>query len=286
MTQHGIRYGNLMSYKIHILPAAYKLYGGHNKKLTKHQKDVQDLLHTLFATGSCTTWDMAKMRYSRTDKIRAKEKGYRRLLVGRTDGSSHNYGIFDLGLVLKNEKQTGKKTSQQYRLSLHGILYCMDVLDPTNREIDIMTKKYSDLLPRVFGRWKYLKQVLKSDVYKLRILSKGMLLDSPIARDPCNPLYALMSFIHVKYARNLESITEHDLAEQISYWFYTFLLYPHLQSRKTQGRSKRIRGMLESDADLHGWYSEFFHSASIHYTEIIRGMNNVSLSKNTYVEDR
>ncbi len=263
-----------MSYKIHTMPAAHRLYGGNSKRLTKHQRNVRELLYILFTNGQCTTWEMAKIQHSKISVIRANEKGYRRLLIGRSDGGSHNDGMFDLGLVLKSKKITGKKISHLYCLSLHGILYCMDVLNPTNREIDTMASKYSDQLPRVFGRWKDLKSALKSDVYKLRILAKGILLDSQVMQDPSNPLYALMSFIHVKYARNLESIIEQDLAEQISYWFYTFLMYPHLHSRKTQGRAKRMRRMLEGDEDLHGWYSEFFHNASAHYAGIVSGMKN------------
>lgn len=100
------------------------------------------------------------------------------------------------------------------------------MLDLNDAAIDKIATVYSDILPRVFGRWDFLKSILGKDVYKIRILSKGIISDNlvPLCESDYQ-LFEIMSFIHVKYQQKFENIEEDELAEQISLWFYTNLLY-------------------------------------------------------------
>ena len=147
-------------------------------------------------------------------------------------------------------------------------LYCLDVLDFSHKDIDKMASKYSDVLPKVFGKWRFLKSTIEDKVFKLEILSKGLLLDNPeIIKDSSNPIYELMSFIHIKYRKNFESISEHDLAEQISYWFYTFILYQRTSSKlsNTKTGTQILQDIFQKDDELKKWYREFFCEAENYY---------------------
>ena len=253
-------HGNLKYYKMYIMPIASKMYG-HDAK-TAHQKNVHSLLRILFAHGACTTWDMAKTRLLTVNAVREQEKIYRRLLIGRTDRNRRSGGIQDIGLTVK-EKNT--KPYAKYRLSLYGILYCLDALNPATKEIDGMAEKYAFLLPKVFGRQNILKPVLGTDAYNLRILSKGLLLNNIKVARADNPLYEMMSYIHIKYSQNFESISEHDLSEQISYWFYTFLLY---------SSPEKLKKVLAKDRQLQRWYTSFFRETRQYYADRLRTIKN------------
>lgn len=274
-----VQYGNLMSYKYYTRPEAYRLYGSSSANITKHQQGMQEILQIMFANGACTTWKIAKLRLrtSNISLIRTKEKEYRRLFLGRYDTKKRSGGMLDVGLVVREKVGSYNK----YRLSLHGILYCIDVLNPSNGDFDCMVQKYADVLPRIFGRWETVKSVAGEDAYKICVLAKGLLLNNPnVAKTQSDvPLYELMSFIHIKYSRNFESISEADLAEQVSYWFYTFLLYykeAGPRSEKTRARINRVKMMLLQDTDLSEWYREFFCSATSYYKKRLRALANDS----------
>ena len=252
-------YGNLMSYKVYIRPAAQKLDGYMSATKTKHQKNIHEVLRILFVNGESTTWDMAKTHMRKIDNIRAQEKIYRRLLVGRFDRGKYSGGITDIGLILVG-KHT-KKPYNVYRLSLHGILYCMDALHMEQKEIDAMVAHYKHTLPKIFGKWGLVTKILGSDAYNLKILAKGLLLNNgAIITHVDNPIYELMDYIHIKYRRYFESITEQDLAEQMSYWFYTFLMY-----KKTS--TKKMKRLFAADEELHKWYRDFFAEAESYYMQ-------------------
>ena len=267
----GTTYGNLFAYKYYVRPNAHRLYGNSPTSKIKHHQNVQKLLHILFLNGICTTWDMAKINfYNDLSAIRTKEKEYRRLLIGRTDRGKRSGGVLDLGLVVKDGKSYKKGSpSDQYRLSIHGILYCIDVLHLNPNDIDKMTTKYSDVVPKIFGKWEYLKSIIGDDVYKIRILAKGLLADNPtITKEKNVPFYELMSFNNIKYKRYFESISEKDLAEQISYWFYTYLLYQRQSSKnKTHRGKQKLQRVFERDSELKIWYSRFFKDAEKYYKE-------------------
>ena len=57
--------------------------------------------------------------------------------------------------------------------------------------------------------------------YGIKLLANGLLADNPqIQVSPGIPFYELMSYVHIKYQRNFEHISEEQLSEQIAYWFY------------------------------------------------------------------
>lgn len=258
-------YGNLMAYKFYVRPAAHRMYGYAGTARTKHQQNVHDLLYTLFVNGTCTTWDMAKTRIRSVSKIREQEKIYRRLLVGRTDRKRRSSGLLDTSLVFR-DKDTN--TYARYRLSLYGILYCIDVLQPNKKDIDSMAARYSFLLPKIFERWKYIKSILNQDAYNLQILAKGLYLNNLRMANADNPLYEMMSYIHIKYRRNFESMSECDLAEQMSYWFYTYLLYKN---------PKKLKKILGKDSQLQKWYMGFFKQTRDYYAQRLRTIRNSNI---------
>ena len=259
-------------------PTAHRLYGNSVKSKIKYHENVQKLLQILFTHGACTTWDMAKIRFhDDISIIRVKEKEYRRLLIGRSDRGKFSEGILDLGLVVRDGKSLKKKTSDQYHLSLHGILYCFDILNLSHNDIDNMASNYAKVLPKIFGKWEFLKSIIEDKVFKLQILSKGLLLDNPeIGKNSDNPIYELMSFIHIKYRKNFESISEEDLADQISYWFYTFILYQRSSSKITNKKTgtKTLQNIFQRDDELQKWYLEFFCEAENYYKKRLSTLKN------------
>ena len=276
LTQDEFHYGNLMSYKIHIRPTAHRLYGGRTTVLSKHQKDIRYILHILFHNGPLTTWQMAKIDNKNIERVRIVEQGYRRLFMGRLDANKRSDGMFDLGLIIKKKGMKGKRNSYTYGLSLYGILYYLDVTDLPKVKINAMISKYADLLPKVFGIWRTLKSALGDDAYKmLRILSEALFFNSSRLLEDDSPLYGLMHYTHVKYRRNFESISEKDLAEQVSYWFYTFLLYPYADSKRNRKRTEKTKEIL-ADAGLEDWYAGFFKQAVQYYQHMASSMKRDS----------
>ena len=260
----GGTYGNIHSYKLYTRPTARKLFGeySYRKKMSKHQENVQRMLHVLALNGPMTTWGMAKTDLlDDTDLIRTKEKQYRKLLVGRVDRGKRSPGVLDLGLVVLDGKSNLRAPANVYRLSLHGVLYCLDVLNLTNKEIDLMAQKYSHVLPWVFGKWDYLKSIIANDVYKMRLLGKGLLLDSPQTTTISKfPVYEILTYLTVKYQNYFEYISEKDLAEQISFWYYTHLLIPSGTKTRKQTTSELkqwYKVFTKGDKELKQWYQEF-----------------------------
>jgi len=207
-------------------------------------------------------------------------KEFRRLLIGRMDHRKRSKGLLDINLVVKDMTVHKKRPYTRYRLSLHGILYCIDVLDLTDKEIDIIATKYSKVLPKVFGKWDYLKSVIHDDVYKLRILSKGLTVDNVQIAGSNVPLYELMSFITIKYKKNFESISEQELANQISYWFYTNLLYSpdfRYSKKKETAGTRKLKIIFEGERELKKWYFDFFQEAKKFYNTRTQILNESTI---------
>jgi len=277
-SQNGI-FGNLQAYKFHVRPAAQRLFGDSSQiKKTIHQQNIKHLLRILMLSGTGTTWDLAKvMILNDISKVRTREKNYRRLLLGRVDRGKSSEGILQLGLVVKDGKSFKRAPADRYRLSLHGILYCLDTLKPTNSEMDILSLKYSHILPNVFGKWNYLKPIIGKDLYNLKILAQGMLLDDQKSAEFSSfPFHELMLFLTIKYGKNLESISEHDLADQISFWFYTSLLYNpkyYTDKRKRTLGVKKLMRIFQEDEELAKWYVSFFNETKAFYKEGLQILN-------------
>ncbi len=257
-------FGNLQNYKLYLRPNSHIHYGavyGGKSSINKHQQNVQNLLKIMSRNESMTTWDFAKISISNDiSKLREREKIYRRLLIGRKDKGKHSDGILDLGLVVKDGKSLKTGISDKYRLSLYGILYCIDVMNLDDKEIDKIAKKYAKVLPKVFGKWEDVKSKIGNKVYGIKLLANGLLADNPqIQVSPGIPFYELMSYVHIKYQRNFENISEEKLAEQISYWFYVNLLYQPIQKNNTTNIGiKNLDSIFETDLELKKWFIVFF----------------------------
>ena len=149
------------------------------KKETKQSQKIISILRVLSQKGSCTTWDMAKVQFSNDiSKLRNREKEYRRLIIGRKSIVKQYPGLLEMGFIVKDGIVFNRGPATKYRLSLHGILFCIDALNLSDKEIDIVAEKYSTVIPKIFGKWKFLKTILNENVYKIRILARGLLLDN------------------------------------------------------------------------------------------------------------
>lgn len=265
--------GNLQNYKLYIRPNAHTHYGSSDvgfTSLNKHQQNVRTLLELMSKNPPMTTWDLAKIEIPNdVSKLREREKIYRRLLIGRQDKGKHSSGILDLGLAIKDGKSFKTGVADKYRLSLYGVLYCIDVLNLTNSEIDRIAENYSQVLPRVFGKWKFLKLKMEDKIYSIKLLASGLLADNPqIQVQSGIPFYELMSYLHIKYQKNFEQISEINLSEQISFWFYVNLLYSPLQ--KNNSKNLGISGLMpifDDDHELRKWFSVFFKESKKYYHE-------------------
>lgn len=267
--EQGAIYGNILAYKQYTRPTAQKLFGKYSfrkKKGPKHHENVQRLLEILALNGKLTTWGMAKTHLSESANIRSQEKDYRRLLVGRMARGKHTMGLLDVGLVVKDGKSMQKGPADLYRLSLHGILYCLDVLEFSEKDIEKMAEKYSNVLPQIFGKWKYLKSHIPNGVDRLKVLASGIFMDNiQISNITTFPIYELMTYLSVKYQDKFEQIDEEVLADQISYWFYTNLL---ITSKRADEKKeiKQWKKLLDNDLELKKWYYKFVDEAISFYT--------------------
>ena len=201
------RYHNLLSYKYYIRPTARYLYGTADSK-SKHQQNIQRILRILALNGPMTTWEMAKIKFTiDADTIRTKEKEYRRLLMGRTDRGRFSRGLIDLDLVLSNTVSSTR--GKKYRLSLYGILFCLDVLQFEKDEIDKLAKNYKSSLPLIFGKWDFLKSLIGENVYCIGLLGKGLLFDNLNIISIGDPkFHELISYFNIKSMNVTKSLNE------------------------------------------------------------------------------
>jgi hypothetical protein len=264
------RIPNLLSYKYFIRKSASKRYGNIQSK-SKHHKNVQNILKILALYGPMTTWEMAQVKFATDNhKIRTKEKEYRRLLVGRTDRGKHSEGILDLNLILIDSKSTKRNPGNRYRLSLFGILFSLDVLDLSNAEIDQMAKNYEVILPKIFGKWDYLKKITGENAYNLKLLGKGLLFDNPNIIDVKNSkFFELISYFNIKSNSLSQSMNEEIMGDMISYWYFITLLYlPDLQAKRKSEKTKgMLNHVLSNDKNLQSWFMSFLSEAQKFYNE-------------------
>lgn len=263
-------YGNLHSYKLYVLPTAKRLFGSYSfrrKSSIKHHTNVQKMLEILALHGPLTTWGMAKIVLrDETSGIRTKEKEYRRLLKGRKDRGKHSPGVLDVGLVVVDGKNFNRGPSDTYRLSVHGMLYCIDVLELTNKEIDTMAKNYASVLPWMFGKWEYLKSIVGNDVYRLKTLANGIFLDNiQVTKMSKFPVFELLTYLSIKYQEYFEYIEEEKLAEQISCWYYTHLFLP--SGPKSEGVENTKWKKIFADKEIKNWYYGFVNESIKFYSD-------------------
>ncbi|MHA7647984.1 hypothetical protein [Nitrosopumilus sp. S4] len=268
----------LLSYKYYIRPIAHQLYGKSSLK-SKHQENVQKILKILALNGPMTTWEMAKIRFpSEIDKIRTKEKEYRRLLVGRVDKGKRSDGILDLHLVVVDSISTKRNPGNKYRLSLYGILYCLDVMDFTERQIDTMVRNHENLLPLVFGNWGILKSQIRDSVYNISLLGKGLLFDNlNILKIENREFYELISFFNIKSNTLSHSFNEEKIGELISLWFFITLLYFPILLKKTKVNQNYLKKVLDNDPKLKKWFSDFITEAQKFYKDRLIVIEKMSI---------
>ena len=271
---------SILSYKYYIRPQSHHLYGKFASK-SKHRENVQKILRVLALEGPMTTWEMAKVRFTtNNDKVRTKEKEYRRLLLGRTDRGVHSNGILDLNLVLVDSKTAKRNPGNKYRLSLYGILYCLDVMDFNEKEIDRIAKNYEVILPLVFGNWDLLKSTIGEHVYNISLLGKGLLFDNPnIIKIENVKFYELISYFNIKSNALTESFNEEKIGELISLWFFITLLYfPNLKRKtKNQDTQKYLRKILKKNNELNEWFSDFIEEVKTFYKQRLKIVNEISI---------
>ncbi|AFS80354.1 hypothetical protein NKOR_02270 [Candidatus Nitrosopumilus koreensis AR1] len=274
--------GNLYAYKTYTRPTARRMYGEFSyrkKTIPKHHENIQRMLHVLAINGPQTTWGMAKVELANdTAKIRSREKQYRKFLVGRDDRGRHSMGVLETGLVVIDGKSRLKAPANIYRLSIHGILYCLDVLDLTNKEIDMMAEKYKDVIPWIFGKWEYLKNTIGNEVYRLRLLAKGLFLDNiQTTKISKIPVYEILTYLSTKYLDNFEHIEETDLAEQISCWYYTQLLISKNPQKKKSSLEYQqwYKLITKGDRDLKSWYQSFLDEVTDFYEKRFKIVKNL-----------
>ena len=269
------RMPNLTSYKYYIRPMANNRFG--NDKNSKHAKNIQNILKILALEGPMTTWEMAKSEFVKEpSKIRSKEKEFRRLFVGRIDRGKFSEGILDLNLVLVDEISTKRNPGKRYRLSIYGILFCLDILDLKKREIDKIASNYSKLLPLTFGRWNFLKSIIGDNVYNISLLGKGFLFDNPnIVKINDSEFYELISFFGIKSNNISGSLNEQKIGELVSLWFFLTLLYfPKLVEKKNIQLLKKIT---RKDKEIHDRIKKFILEAESFYKLRTKVMKDISV---------
>jgi len=271
---------NLLSYKYYIRPTAHELYGNESSK-SKHHQNVHRIIKMLALEGPLTTWEMAKIKFATdNEKIRSKEKEYRRLLIGRTDRGKFSNGIIDLNLVLIDSKSTKRNPGNRYRLSPYGILYCLDQMNFSENEIDKIAKNYQVILPLVFGKWEFLKSILGKNVYNISLLGKGLLFDNlNIISIKKNEFYELISFFGIKANTLTESFNERKIGELIALWFYVTMLYfPNLIADKDSKKNERILyKVFKKDQEIQKWFLNFITEANNFYRQRSKMLENISI---------
>jgi len=271
---------SLLSYKYYIRPTAHQLYGNKASK-SKHHQNVHKSIKILALEGPMTTWEMAKIKFPTDNaKIRSKEKEYWRLLIGRIDKGRFSDGVMDLNLILIDSKSTKRNPGNRYRLSLFGILYCLDQMNFSEKEIDRIAKNYEIILPLVFGKWEFLKSIIGKHVYNISLLGKGLLFDNlNIISIKKDEFYELISYFGIKVNTLTESFNEQKIGEAISLWFYVTMLYfPSLMAdRKSKRNEKILYKVLRKDQELQRWFLDFLSEAKNFYIQRSKKLEGISI---------
>lgn len=269
--------GNLKSYKTYTLPSARRIYGDHSKtsSLTKHQANIQELLGLLAVNGLLSTWEMAKLSKSGDlSHMRTREKEYRRLLMGRVDEGKKASGILDLGLVVKFLPQNNIRA--KYRLSIHGLLYAVSVLDLSPKDYDSIAKSYSEILPHIFGKWDLLKSHIKKPEMTLAGIALGYSPENVYTLQNMElPINETSRYLEIKYAPFYETISEPDLADQLSYQYYTSIL----SEKNTESSIKTLQKIFSKDEELKIWYQKFIGDVLSFYEKKFNNLHT-SIIKN------
>lgn len=254
-----ILFGNIQAFRNLVFPVSEELFGSRSStSLSKHKQYVQEMLKLLSLHGSMTTWDLAKNSIILDlDSMRSRDKVFRRLLLGRTDRGKSSPGVLDIGLVTSTNSVS--MPSNKYRLSAHGLLYCLAVLDLSNDEIDRIVSNYSDIFPKIFGKWHLINSYFKNSIDLLKEIGNAHVYENRhLVKFTDFPFVEINDYIHTKYVDFYESISESDFADAVSYWFFTNLPIVYLLSGKnTNELLENWMCLFEEDLDLKHWYYSF-----------------------------
>jgi len=116
-------------------------------------------------------------------------------------------------------------------------------------------------------------------VYRIKNLASGLFMDNiQISKISNFPVYELMTYLNVKYQNNFEQIDEEDLANQISFWFYTNLLVPtkfRVSGRRSSLEVKQWKKIFVKDKNLKKWYYNFVNEAMKFYNNRFTKLKNL-----------
>lgn len=274
---HSI-FGNLKAYRNQVYPTAIELAGSRSFRkslLPKHKQNVQEMLELLAINGKMTTWDLAKISHVlNVHSIRARDKIFRRLLVGRIDRGNIRPGVLDVGLVIKDG--FNENNSHLYRLSLHGLLYCFSIFDFTHKEIEKVVNAYSDYLPMIFNNWYVINKYFENSINVLQSIGTHYTFENDYTTKLSSlPFDEINRYIHTKYVNSYESILESDFANQISFWFFTNLPISHIMSRNNIDVSiSNWKYLFDEVPELKLWYFSFLTEIKNHSLKRIENLEN------------
>ena len=89
-----------------------------------------------------------------------------------------------------------------------------------------------------------------------------------------------MSYVHIKFQKSFEHISEQILSEQVSYWFFVNLLYqPPTKDNQENSGIKTLNPIFENDTELKEWFLDFFNETIDYYHQRYRILKNSKVSK-------
>ncbi|AFS81352.1 hypothetical protein NKOR_07455 [Candidatus Nitrosopumilus koreensis AR1] len=262
--------GNLTYYKYTLIKKWDKNFKNNKRR---NLKFVNEVLTLFCFNNELTSWEAAKKISKKNfESINKNEKKIKRLFVGRMDNGTKYEGLLQNEIIIniKNKK------NNKYRISLFGLLYCLTYLKLTNKEIDNIAKMHQKLLPKIFSRWDEMKE--KGDeCYRLRLLSRGLLLDRfDMINDRKFPTMEMLFYLHMKFLKYSEMCHEKDLAEEISYWFYiTYFYSKRSYSIQEKNNFKKI---LNKNPSINTWFKKFLFETKKYFKK-----SNTILVKNEWV---
>jgi len=259
LTNTPVLSGNIQAFRNLVLPVSEELFGSRfSTSLSKHKQYVQEMLKLLSLNGSMTTWELAKSSIILDlDSMRSRDKVFRRLILGRTDRGKSNPGVLDIGLVTTTNSIPN--SSNKYRLSAHGLLYCLAVLDLSDDEINRIVSNYSDIFPKIFAKWSLINSYFKNSIELLKKIGDTYVYENRhLTKFTSFPFVEINDYIHTKYVNFYESISESDFADEVSYWFFTNLPIEYvLTGKNTHKLLENWTCLFEEDLDLKNWYYSF-----------------------------
>jgi len=259
------------------LLSSYKQYSSlvdqRIKKDSRHTANVNRVLKFLAMNGDATTWELRNCFPNYNDH--QGESMARRIINGREDRNRLSEGLKGLSLVeiAQKNRKTGTK---KYKLTIHGLLYSICECNYTTKDWFNITKNDEDLIPWIFKKSDYLN-LKKISLKLLGSISRGDLARMDHMRNVALPYHELNDFLMLK--SSFRKLSDIELAEFVSLWFYTFQLYIFWnENHKTA--FPRWRSLMDDDFELKKWYLRFVKESIIfqekRYSLMIRSLKTLN----------